>query len=345
MSLQTIEFTAEGMHCAACENYLETRMSKLHGVKKVNANLDSHKVLVEINSSESIEKLALDFTDLVKDNGYKITLQQGKKDWKKEGREFLIAGLISFGLLTIYLALENFNLIPRAGNGFSLNPITAFALGIVASLSTCSAVLGGVILSLSANTAKVSKRLAITSGISFHVSRVLTFLILGAFLGFLGLVVSKSGVFNQIEFTFWSNLVLSIVMIILAFNLLNLFNFNKIKLTMPKIFGTEITEQSEKSVGIWGGIGLGFLSFFLPCNFTQAMQLSAFTSGSVLNGSLLLLGFSLGTLPVLGLLTFASINFAKSFQNCIFYKTSGFLILIISIYTIYSLFLLRGLVY
>lgn len=345
MSSQKLEFTAVGMHCAACENYLETRMKKLQGVKKVEAKLASKKVFVEIESTSTKEELAKEFTNLVSENGYTIETTSVQKNWTKELKELGIAGIIAFILVIIYLSLESFGLIPKAGSGFSLNPMTSFALGIVASLSTCSAVLGGIILSLSANTSKVSKKLAFASGISFHIARVLAFLILGGVLGYLGLIISQSGTFDSLEFSFWTNIVLAIVMLVLGINLLNLFDFSKLNLRMPKIFGTNITSQSEKSIGIWGGTGLGVLSFFLPCNFTQAMQFSAFTSGSIIDGAILLFAFALGTLPVLAILTFASINFAKSFRSGIFYKTSGLLILVLAVYTLFSSLYLKGIMF
>lgn len=344
MSVSKLEFNAQGMHCAACENFIESQIKKHKGVKKVDAKLSKGTVTVEIDTMESSEKLADEFTELVKENGYKITTERHNKDWKKELKELGIASLIAFVLIILYLSLENLGFLPKAGGDFELNYISSFALGIVASLSTCSAVLGGIILSLSTNTAKVSRKAAIAAGITFHFSRIISFLVLGAGLGLLGQAFAQSGNFDRLEFTFWTNLVLGLVMLVLGVNLLGLLNLNKFQFKMPKGFGKTIINFSENSAGIFAGFGLGLLSFFLPCNFTQAIQLQALASGSPVDGGILLFAFALGTMPVLGLLTFASVNFTKSIRSGIFYKTSGLLIIALALFTIYSSLYLKGVV-
>lgn len=44
---------------------------------------------------------------------------------------------------------------------------------------------------------------------------------------------------------------------------------------------------------------VGALTFFLPCGFTQSMQLLALGSGSPVQGGIIMAAFALGTLPVL----------------------------------------------
>ena len=52
---------------------------------------------------------------------------------------------------------------------------------------------------------------------------------------------------------------------------------------------------------------VGGATFFLPCGFTQAMQLYAVSTGSAVSGSLTMLFFALGTLPALALFSFTSL--------------------------------------
>jgi len=65
----------------------------------------------------------------------------------------------------------------------------------------------------------------------------------------------------------------------------------------------------------------GALTFFLPCGFTQAMQLVAIGSGSPVTGSLIMGMFALGTAPGLlmigGLTSIVKGTFAKSFFRII----------------------------
>ncbi|MBP6911491.1 sulfite exporter TauE/SafE family protein [Patescibacteria group bacterium] len=48
---------------------------------------------------------------------------------------------------------------------------------------------------------------------------------------------------------------------------------------------------------------MGIGTFFLPCGFTQSMQVYTLSTGSFLAGGLTMLSFALGTLPMLLLLS------------------------------------------
>jgi sulfite exporter TauE/SafE/copper chaperone CopZ len=344
MSSKDLTFKASGMHCAACESFIETRLKKAKGVKKVEANLDNNEVRINADSRVDQQVLLGELNKLVKDNGYSLHLNKKRRNWGLYLRDLSIAFAISLGLVLLYLLFESFGFLPNVGVGFDLNPLTAFSLGIVASLSTCSAVLGGIILSLSANTAKIDAKASIFAGIGFHISRILSFFVFGGVLGYLGMNIAQLESFNRLEFDFWMNLALGIIMLILGLNLLDLFKLNFLTLKMPKIFGTKILEAGDQKSGIISGVLLGFLSFFFPCNFTQALQFSAFGTGDVLQGAIILFAFSLGTLPVLATITFFSINFSKSINSSIFFKVSGIIIIALSTFTIYSSLILRGII-
>src|SRR5439155_8946981 len=62
---------------------------------------------------------------------------------------------------------------------------------------------------------------------------------------------------------------------------------------------------------------LGAATFFLPCGFTQALQLYVLAKASFVTGALTMLAFSLGTLPALlslsALSSFATGAFQKRF--------------------------------
>ena len=66
-----------------------------------------------------------------------------------------------------------------------------------------------------------------------------------------------------------------------------------------------------------GAFVLGAATFFLPCGFTQALQLYVLAKGSFVIGALTMLAFSLGTLPALlslsAMSSFATGNFQRHF--------------------------------
>ncbi len=89
---------------------------------------------------------------------------------------------------------------------------------------------------------------------------------------------------------------------------------------------------------------LGVSTFFLPCGFTQSMQFYALTTGSFISGALTMFVFSLGTLPVLSLISFASVKFSKNFKSGLFFKTAGFIVIFFAIFNLLSAFVAIGLI-
>ena len=81
---------------------------------------------------------------------------------------------------------------------------------------------------------------------------------------------------------------------------------------------------------------LGFGTFFLPCGFTQSMQIVALSSGSFITGFLIMLAFALGTLPVLALLSFGSTSFSHSKYAPLFFKSAGVFVIGLGTFTLVS---------
>jgi cation transport ATPase len=171
------EFYVHGMHCPACEILIEDKLSKAAGVKKVKANLSTTKVFV----SAEKEIAAEDLSKLVEDYGYKIALTKEEKarlDYKELATGFSIAVSI-FGAFLLLQKLGLINLI----NPKQVTLPFVFLIGVVASLSTCMAVVGGLVLSLSSNFAKEKNYMPL---VAFHLSRVVGFFFLGGLIGLLG---------------------------------------------------------------------------------------------------------------------------------------------------------------
>jgi sulfite exporter TauE/SafE len=202
----------------------------------------------------------------------------------------------------------------------NLNSLPAvFIVGIIASISSCTSTLSSIILTLDKN---------IKTHIIFNVSRVVSFTTLG---GLLGIV----GSFFLINSTFNGYLILLIGVITLVFGLksLNLFAFlDKYNLTLPnnilKIIGLESIKVNNKSKPLI----LGFLSFFIPCGFTQTVQLFSIASGSFFIGSLTMFIFSLGTIP--GLIGVGSL--VSKIKSELFTKAVSILIMVLAFTNIIS---------
>lgn len=313
------EFFVKGMHCAACELLIERKISKTEGVNKVDAKLKTGKVYIESTKELKIEEL----NDLVKDDGYSIVENLESKR-KLNKKELVIAFLISIIFFGGFLLLQEFGIINLASSTGQITLPFVFTIGIVASLSTCMAVVGGLVLTLSSNYAKGNQTKPM---IIFHASRIVGFFILGGLMGLLG-----SAFILTPGITFILNLILFLVMIIMAINLLEIIpSVKKFQLRLPKVMGKTVLKIGDSNNFITPVL-LGIATFFLPCGFTQSMQIYSLTTGSFINGALTMLVFALGTFPVLALISFASSKFSKGLQSSLFFKTAGFIIILFALF-------------
>ena len=324
------EFIVDGMHCAACELLIEDNLSKVDGVKAVDAKLSEGKVYLQTTKNLTAEEL----TKFVKDDGY-IILEQ--KILTKKGRKDLFKGfLIAFLLFCAFLLIQKSGIINLASGDSEITYPFVFLIGFIASISTCMAVVGGLVLSISSNYSKENKTLPL---IGFHVSRIVSFFILG---GIIGLIGSAATLTPTISFLL--NILLFVVMLIMALNLLEVSSSSKrFQLRMPKVLGKKVIKLSE-GTSVITPIIIGAATFFLPCGFTQSMQLYSLTTGNAISGAFTMLVFALGTFPVLALISFASVKFSKTMQSGLFYKTTGFLIVFFAIFNLLSSLISIGLI-
>jgi sulfite exporter TauE/SafE/copper chaperone CopZ len=311
-TIQT-ELLVEGMHCAACELFLEKQLSKATGVQKVEAKLAQSKVAITSNAPVVLEEL----NRLVADGGYNIVHQTNLKssiNWHELG----LALLITLAIVGLFMILQSLGITDLIGDGEVTLPLV-FLIGIVASLSTCMAVVGGLVLSLSSGYAKQGRTKSLWA---FHLSRLISFFVLGGVIGMIGSAfVLTPGT------TFGLNIILFAVMLIMGINLLDIFPWaRRWQLKMPKVISKKVFELEGKT-GFATSILLGAATFILPCGFTQSMQVYSLTGGTFLNGALTMFVFALGTLPALAMISFVSVKFSQTLQSGLFFKTAGLIII------------------
>ncbi len=99
--------------------------------------------------------------------------------------------------------------------------------------------------------------------------------------------------------------------------------------------------DGEKHAHPVAPIALGAATFFLPCGFTQALQLYALSTGSATTGALVLFAFALGTAPALFALGWASGSFTGKFGT-FFFRFSGALVVVLGLWNMSNGFALAG---
>ena len=163
----------------------------------------------------------------------------------------------------------------------------------------------------------------------FHIGRLVSFFFLGEVIGVLGSVFQLGA--NGMLIL---GLIVALVLFILGFNLLDVFPWaKKLQLTVPTELGKRI--HGLKNVNhILTPFVVGALTFFLPCGFTQSMQIYTLTTGSFWRGGLTMLSFALGTLPVLAILSFSALGIQKKAQSGVFFKTVGLIVIFFAIFNL-----------
>ncbi|MEI6222707.1 MAG: sulfite exporter TauE/SafE family protein [bacterium] len=335
-SSKKLTFHISGMHCGACELFVERKLKKAPGVTSVKARLDTNTVLVEGNFSKPAADVAKELTVLVKPEGYELTTEKSQKRQQIRWGEFAYAVPVAVVVIGLFIALQKTGII----NLYSPEELTFPAIvmiGIVASLSSCMAVVGGLVLSMSANIAKEAKTERLKSQVFFHGSRVVSFFFFGGVIGLIGSAFTLSAAVIVAM-----SLTVGVVMVLLGLNLLDVFSFtNKLLPKMPKVFAHKLL-NAEQVKGKFAPLFLGAVTFFLPCGFTQSMQIEALRSGNFFGGAFTMLAFALGTLPVLSLISVTSVNFSTSAKAGVFFKTAGLIVLSFALLNILNAFVVLG---
>ena len=325
-----------GMHCKACPMLVETELCDLPGVAGVKASLRHHHVEVTGDfNGKSLADLIREFEPPLKKHGYSLSLEKPPRP--KTGRQFLIAVPAAATFLGFFVLLQKSGIIDLV-NISTVSYPTAFLIGLVASVSTCMAVVGGLTLSVTANFAKEGDK--VTPQLLFHAGRLASFFLLGGVIGFIGanFEPGPAGIATL-------NIAVGLVMIVLGINLLDVLPFMKrFQPTLPGFISRHLLELQRLNHTLTPAL-LGAATFFLPCGFTQSMQFYALSTGHFLTGALTMLAFALGTLPVLGLLSFASAGIHSRKVSGVFFKSAGLVVIAFALLNVKNALAVAGILH
>jgi sulfite exporter TauE/SafE len=210
-----------------------------------------------------------------------------------------------------------------------------FLLGLVASISTCLAITWWVIIAytdLTVDSEQTNKQLRMHQGV-LHVGRVMWFVVFGGVLWLVWQQLSYS-----LGFTTWLNALVSIVLLIVWLQIIGLVPSGKLWwVWFDKIYN-RIHNRGKSSRVTWV---FGALTFFVPCGFTQMVQLMALSSWSRTTGAVIMGVFALGTLPWL-LLLWVGTWYAKASHKQYFQRWVAVLLIAFSLYSLWWSFMLSG---
>ncbi len=276
------------MHCASCEVLIERAFLKSNGVENVKAHQAGW---VEVWSGQEPDLEAVN--GRLAPHGYRV--RPGTAAVSFSAKRF---GSIVLVVLAVYLLFKRLNLVPNLGTGEDLSLGVVFVMGLVAAVSSCIAVTGGLLVAVASAHAQAHPEHTgwqkFRPHIFFNLGRVASYAALGAAVGGLGSVLAFSPAGSGIV-----TLVASLAMIVLGLRLLNVLPWlSRLTVRPPKLIAHRL-HDSAGATRAWAPFLLGAGTFFLPCGFTQALQLYVLTRGDAGAGGLTMLVFSLGTLPAL----------------------------------------------
>lgn len=319
------------MHCKSCEILVEENLKEIPGVQSVQVSLKHAMATVVFQGKRPTED---QIVQAVQSAGYDVG-EAEKVPWiSRDPKDYFRLAFAGVILLVLYFVAKNlglFSLNVSTGNG---NIWVVLLVGLVAGFSSCMALIGGLVLGMSARHSELHPEATTAQKfrphLFFNAGRILGYAFFGGVIGLLGSAFQLSGSMLGIL-----TIVVGAVMIFLGLKLIEIFPALKYKtLTLPKslsrILGIkrETKEYTHKSA-----FTAGAFTFFLPCGFTQAMQLYAVSTGSFTQGALIMGLFALGTAP--GLLGIGGLSSVFKGQKArTFFMVAGLAVIILGVFNI-----------
>lgn len=325
-------YKVKGMHCASCEVLIEKSLVKVPGVMSVDASMKKEQVMIEY-SGASLETKNLN--QAVAEHGYQIieesvNLADDEPAPANFWKTILVAGII----ITVFYLLYRSGLssVLSVSNNSALPAFIVF--GILAGFSSCAALVGGIILSMSKQwlslyAPEASNRQKLQPHWMFNIGRLVSYAVFGGLLGAVG------GIFKpSLTLTTLLTLTISVFMVILGLQMIGVRSLRNFQFRLPKLLTGRVADETRFK-GRYMPLVMGALTFFLPCGFTITAQSLALLSGSAWRGGLIMLFFALGTLPALMAIGYSSVAFTRQKHRAgIFLKAAGIVVLFFALFNI-----------
>jgi len=314
-----------GMTCHSCEVLVERSWKNLPGVRDVKA--DSGKESVSITAEREIPQDELQKSLL--DQKYKVGSQSSNIQEKRARPSWSeLAGLFALATGLAWIMTRLGGLISGGPVSQSVGLGTALFLGVLASVSSCLAVVSGLLISSTAGAAQNSDKSAsrFVPVLMFLTGRVMSYMLLGGILGWLGARLAFSSSITSLILA-----AAALYMILVGLDMLHLLpdSVRRYLPGTPKALTHGVLDKAQKT-GIWLPTTVGAATFFLPCGFTQALQAYALTTGSFMASAVILGAFALGTVPGLLIFGLAATSFKGSTGRFVL-KVAGALVIVLGI--------------
>lgn len=324
----------KGMHCRSCELLIESELKNIPGVERADV---SHKKSCAEVYYNNLEIKVGDISKAIENAGYTVGFSEKPSLFSSRFEDYVDIIYAAVVLFFLYIFVDGLGL----SKYFAVNPnhpsslLTVALIGLTAGFSTCMALIGGIVLGVSAKFSQ--SNLGATASekfkphLFFNLGRITSYTVLGGVIGLLGSFFQFSGTSLGLV-----TAAVALVMLTLGLQLTGLFpRLKNVSISMPKFVGKMlgIKEQDNKQYSHKNAFVMGASTFFLPCGFTQAMQLYAISTGSLTAGAAIMGVFALGTAP--GLLSVGGLTSAvKGIFAQKFFKFAGLVVSLLALFNL-----------
>jgi uncharacterized protein len=337
---QHLRLDIDGMHCVNCVVAVERCLRKLRGIQTARASYPPGQAVISHTGELDLQHVH----DALKDEGYSVRDVQAVDEPTLQPhtpRDFLEIAAAFVILIGIALAVQHFRLLPR---GFSVSDQMSYGLvfliGLVASVSSCLAVTGGLLVALAAKYNEtnpyLTDRQRFIPPLYFNAGRIISYTLFGGAIGALGAALTLTP-----AATGALTLIASALMIALGLNMLGFLpSVGRYLPSLAPSLAHRLHDAASKETK-GAAFLLGAATFFLPCGFTQALQLYVLTKASFTVGALTMLAFAIGTLPALLSLSAISSLAKGAFQKH-FLRFAGAAVILLGILNVQYGLVLTG---
>lgn len=317
------------MSCRSCEITIERKLKGVSGVLDVEASAPRGEVRLSCDGPAP----SLDVLNAAL-GGETYVLRGCETPSSSKRPSFgqilgAFASVFLLGWLASKAGLLDMDFAVDGAGGFW----AVFMIGLLAAASSCIAVSGGLLLSSAAN---YNRRYGSADGITrmtpvfmFVAGRTLSYALFGGLIATVGKLLSPSPFFT-------GGLVVlaAAYMLIMGLDMLKLAPswLRAIQPRMPKALARRIVDAEGREHPAVPFL-LGGATFFIPCGFTQALQIYALTVGSFAQGGMILAAFALGTAPSLLALGWAS-TALKGKAGERFFRFAGALVVVLGLWNL-----------
>lgn len=316
----------EGIHCRHCIDTITKELLKNKHIKKVSiknkiATIDYESNLI----NKEIIKTIKDIDYFTKEE-YIFDTKDGV-DSKINLKEFI---LIFISIILIGLSLKKllgyniFNVIPSIDTNMTYGML--FITGLLTSIH-CISMCGAINLIAVVNKDDNLKKKTLTNSVFYNLGRVISYTLLGGFVGLIGSVFKVNDTINGLII-----LIAASIMLLMSLNMLGVTDFRlpiKNTFKLKRNINDKLKTKTNKKV-VENAFVVGLLNGFIPCGPLQAMQVYALSTGSFLKGATSMFLFSLGTVPLM-LSVGIFYNLVKGQGKIIINKIASVLIFILAL--------------